>query len=321
MNLWPYPPGNRGVWHRCIHEMQTNIMESMRVNFVSENLHSSIPLLHVDPAYHGNFGDTLISYGEKVLIERLGFKNSTECGIVSSVNKNQACKNFSAFENGPGIAFWHGGGNWGDLWTYKSLHLRRMETMTELVSKGYNVIGMTQSFFYKDLARAVEDAKVWGNALLQAKVTKTMSKRMITLAWRQQNSYERALELYPFVNNVKLPDVAFMVGPLPDTDKWSSIKEKYDVLFLLRQDYESVIMKETKDKPEKYIKKLILANRMTKRLKFKVADWYSNKWEFLNKSISNPSADVDLEYKVTHLNIITVFHFAAVKSKFKPHPS
>ena len=86
MNLWPYPLGNRGVWLRCIHEMQTNVMESMRVNFVSENLHSSIPLLHVDPAYHGNFGDTLISYGEKVLIERLGFKNSTECGIVSSVN-------------------------------------------------------------------------------------------------------------------------------------------------------------------------------------------------------------------------------------------
>ena len=231
-------------------------MESVRSNFLSENLHSRIPLLLVDPAFHSNYGDTLISYGEKVLIERLGFKNSTECGIRASMNKNQACQNFSTFENGPGVAFWHGGGNWGDLWGYKK-HLRRMETMIELVLKGYNVIGMTQSLYYKNPGRAVGDAIKWGNALLQAKVTKDMSRSMITLAWRQQNSYERALELYPFVNNVKLPDVAFMVGPLPDTDKWSSLKEKYDVLFLLRQDYESVIMKEIKEKPDEYIKKLI----------------------------------------------------------------
>ena len=105
-------------------------------------------------------------------------------------------------------------------------------------------------------------------------------------------------------DNVKLPDVAFMVGPLPDTDKWSGVKEKYDVLFLLRRDYESVIMKEIKEKPDEYIKKLIIVKRKTRRLTFKVADWYRNKWEFLNKSINNPSADVDLEYKVTYLNII-----------------
>ena len=117
-------------------------MESVRSNLLSENLHSRIPLLLVDAAYHSNYGDTLISYGEKVLIERLGFKNSTECGIRASMNKNQACQNFSTFENGPGVAFWHGGGNWGDLWGYQK-HLKRMETMTELVLKGYNVIGMT----------------------------------------------------------------------------------------------------------------------------------------------------------------------------------
>ena len=63
-------------------------------------------------------------------------------------------------------------------------------------------------------------------------------------------------------------------------------------------------MKEIKEKPVEYIKKLIIVKRKTRRLTFKVADWYRNKWEFLNKSISNPSADVDLEYKVTYLNII-----------------
>ena len=92
----------------------------LQVAKVSPN---SPALLLVDPAYHGNVGDNLISYGQLVLMERLGFNNHTECNIIQSQALSRNCDNFSHLENG-GLAWWHGGGNWGDLWDRKSLTLR-----------------------------------------------------------------------------------------------------------------------------------------------------------------------------------------------------
>ena len=83
------------------------------------------PLLLVDPAYHGNVGDNLIAYGELVLMERLGFTNHTECHIIQSQGFSQSCNNFSHLASG-GLAWWQGGGNWGDLWDRKSLTLRSL---------------------------------------------------------------------------------------------------------------------------------------------------------------------------------------------------
>ena len=91
----------------------------LQVNKVSA--HSSALL--VDPAYHGNVGDNLIAYGELVLMERLGFTNHTECHIHQSQGFSQSCSNFSHLDNG-GMAWWQGGGNWGDLWNRNILTLR-----------------------------------------------------------------------------------------------------------------------------------------------------------------------------------------------------
>ena len=68
---------------------------------------SESPALLIDPSYHANVGDTLISYGELILIERSGFLNHTECGILQSIGVNQKCGTFSQFPNG-GLAFWNG---------------------------------------------------------------------------------------------------------------------------------------------------------------------------------------------------------------------
>ena len=84
---------------------------------------NSPALLLVDPAYHGNIGDNLIAYGELVLMERLGFSNHTECNIKQSQGLSQNCNNFSHLDNG-GLAWWHGGGNWGDLYHRTILTLR-----------------------------------------------------------------------------------------------------------------------------------------------------------------------------------------------------
>jgi hypothetical protein len=40
------------------------------------------------------------------------------------------------------------------------------------------------------------------------------SKHQIVLTWRQENSYNEALHLYPFVDNRLVPDIAFMIGPI-----------------------------------------------------------------------------------------------------------
>ena len=84
---------------------------------------NSPALLLVDPAYHGNIGDNLIAYGELVLLERLGLTNHTECHIIQSQELSQSCDNFSHIDNG-GLAWWHGGGNWGDIYSWEELNLR-----------------------------------------------------------------------------------------------------------------------------------------------------------------------------------------------------
>ena len=54
----------------------------------------------MDPAYHNNIGDTLISYGELVLMEKMGFINHTECGYGQSKGRNKNCGDFSYLEDG-----------------------------------------------------------------------------------------------------------------------------------------------------------------------------------------------------------------------------
>ena len=89
-----------------------------------DQLSSKSPaLLLVDPAYHANVGDNLIAYGELILMERLGFTNHTECNIIQSAGLSQNCNDFGHLDNG-GLAWWHGGGNWGDLWNRKDITIR-----------------------------------------------------------------------------------------------------------------------------------------------------------------------------------------------------
>ena len=96
------------------------ISDMLQVDQMTSN---SPPLLLIDPAYGVNVGDNLIAYGELVLMERLGFTNHTECHIIQSQGFSRSCDNFSHLDNG-GLAWWHGGGNWGDLRDRKSLTLR-----------------------------------------------------------------------------------------------------------------------------------------------------------------------------------------------------
>ena len=96
-------------WKTCIYEMQDKILTEMHGVLEKAQVDYDIPLVYVDPAYHGNLGDVFITYGALVLVERLGFRHHTECGIYQSWSKNYPCRRFENFPNGTGLAFFHGG--------------------------------------------------------------------------------------------------------------------------------------------------------------------------------------------------------------------
>ena len=120
------------------------------------------PALLIDPSYHSNIGDSLITYGELVLLERMGYMNHTECSIKQSNGRSKECGDFASFPNG-GLALWQGkmiklkpmqievsndliiftskgGGNWGDLW-FGNQRLRRLWSFIQLAKKGRTIIG------------------------------------------------------------------------------------------------------------------------------------------------------------------------------------
>ena len=115
---------DRELWQSCIHDIQNSIIDRLSdVLQVEKMKDNSPPILLIDPAYGINVGDNLIAYGELVLMERLGFSNHTECNIIQSQGFSRNCDNFTHLPDG-GLAWWHGGGNWGDLWARVGLQLR-----------------------------------------------------------------------------------------------------------------------------------------------------------------------------------------------------
>ena len=114
-------------------------MFQLKVNFLYQvdkvSANSPASLL-VDPAYHGNIGDNLIAYGELVLMERLGLTNHTECNVKQSQGLSQSCNNFSHIDSG-GLAWWQGGGNWGDLYNREAFTLRWVTESLSVSSTSY----------------------------------------------------------------------------------------------------------------------------------------------------------------------------------------
>ena len=97
---------------------------------------------------------------------------------------------------------------------------------------------MPQSLKYDNKISEAKEAADWMTRLAGSGSKGSLKTRAI-LTWRQRNSFEEGQVLYPLVNNKLVPDIAFMIGPIEDSDAWTS-REKVDILFLLRDDKESV---------------------------------------------------------------------------------
>ena len=225
-------------------------------------------------------------------MERMGFMNHTECHIIASLGLSKWCRNFTHVSDG-GLAWWTGGGNWGDLWDRKGLTLRRMRTFIQLMKKGKTIIGMPQSLHYRNKLNETNDAAMWMEAIA-AETNLENSKAKIILTWRQKNSFQNASSIYPLVDNRLIPDVAFMIGPLEETEKWSIKRENVDFLFMLRNDQESRHMGK---RNMKILRQIIDSNNETKGISFELVDWW-DKEAFFNKTVGGPGPK--LNYKVLH---------------------
>merc|ERR1711892_869105 len=276
-------PSARENWLQCIDDIQENIIGKLSDHRNNPAILShSTPLLLIDPAYHGNVGDNLIAYGELVLMERMGFLNHTECHIIQSQIMSKFCDNFTHIEDG-GMAWWHGGGNWGDLWDRQALTLRRMRSFIQLVNKGKTVIGMPQSFHYRDKQLQNNDSIEWMKAIKE-ETNYTESKTNMVLTWRQQESLKDGAQLYPLLDNRLVPDVAFMIGPLEESNAWSKKRKQVELIFLLRIDKES---KHKNERNVKMLRKIIDKNGETRGLSFELVDWWDRD-KFFDKRSKEP---------------------------------
>ena len=136
-----------------------------------------------------------------------------------------------------------------------------------------------------------EDATKWMEDIA-AEYELEQSKTKMILTWRQNDSYEIAHSLYPQVDNRLVPDMALMIGPLKESFSWSLNQTQVDILFLMRNDKESLhIEKRNIDK----LRQILDRDQETTGLSFYLVDWWDRD-VFFNKTSDQPGPE--LKYKV-----------------------
>lgn len=213
-------------------------------------------ILLVDPAYHSNVGDHMLTLGEHQFIKRMGLKPPLECDYIQAGGFVPRCSEYlwMKLPKDVSVAMWHAGGNWGDVW--RTAQEARVASFRSLLNLNLTIISMPQSLHYKSNFLEISDAdKIRSAAFgfdyrsadyllgsydeMLAKVNSSKPEKKLAFTWRENESFERASKLYPFVTNVLVPDIAFQLGPyqaIPPPKK-----DKVDLLIFLRQDHESSV--------------------------------------------------------------------------------
>eukprot|EP00041_Stephanoeca_diplocostata_P005456 m.62321 g.62321 ORF g.62321 m.62321 type:complete len:724 (-) comp15794_c0_seq2:642-2813(-) len=208
---------------QCLNDIKAHTLELFR-----PHLRRLDSVLLTDPAFHSNVGDVMLTYGELCLLSAMNI-SYTECTMNKWERRIKQC--------GPAVykqtkkALWHAGGNWGDLW---KVQRSRLKSFKDLTASNIPVLGMPQSFHYDDGTLQANDTAVI-NTLIADGLD-------LTLSWRQQNSFDVARSLYGNATQFLSPDIAFMIGPVTDSRAHTKTSvPNIDILFLLRDDKESVV--------------------------------------------------------------------------------
>lgn len=190
--------------HKKIHQLKSIIYNSLAPLIDNEYVLLDIPS-------HNNLGDTLIAQGELDFLKKINQK----CVGLSLTN----CFYFENHINNDTIILFHGGGNFGDLYTIHNNF--RKQIITKYPHN--KVIIFPQTVWYKDPENLIKDANFFA------------SYPNVTICARDQRSLS-ILQTY-FVNNKSMlvPDMAFCINP----NRLKINQDAEGALLIQRTDIES----------------------------------------------------------------------------------
>jgi exopolysaccharide biosynthesis predicted pyruvyltransferase EpsI len=243
-------------------------------------------VLLVDPAYHRNVGDHMITLGELEFIKRLGYatERQSQCHLVQAGEFVPDCNGVINQQNpaqvAQPLALWHGGGNWGDIWDMQG---PRIDSFVPLLENNFTIVSMPQSFHYGDRELEKRDAEnlksnivqgmwSWGQdaSVLDTEEGRNRSMSRVVFSWREHKSYRKALKRYPFVNNIIVPDIAFQLGPYAPMPPKEDDITLLDIVVLLRDDKESTYMPQ---RNKQAINEILSSVDGGDKISFSIVDW------------------------------------------------
>ena len=283
--------------HECLKAIRKRHQEAfglvLRGNYYNKKENIPNEFLLVDPAYHPNVGDHMITVAEQVFLQnaiaagrekknRQSKDTYQECSYIQastyvpSCNSTLAAKidSMTATAVTNRIAIWHGGGNWGDLWPL--VHNLRTQSMEVLLQANYTILGMPQSLYFANSqlelanARALQQHVQHGGLGGSAGHKDSPATGRLVLSWREHESYDKAKQLYPFVTHQLIPDLAFQLGPYSRVPNPRALQ--VDILFLLRSDHESIYASQRNRKSITSILSTLLPDD-GRGYSFSIVDW------------------------------------------------
>jgi len=257
--------------HECIQKIRERQNKTL-APLIESNTVNRRALL-VDPAYHKNVGDHMLTLGELIFLHRLGYNKESfsQCNYVQAGSYFPLCEQILEHED-PNVvahspALWHAGGNWGDLW--RIVQEARTKSFAKLLQANHTIISMPQSLHFDDSTFERQDTdKIKDTVDLMFADKKTAPEKLI-FTWREQASFEKAIQLYPFATNLVVPDIAFQLGPYAAQPPSEEEVQFVDLVILLRDDRESALPQRDRETVRRILHELEGGARMS----FSIVDW------------------------------------------------
>ena len=292
-------------------------------------------ILLVDPAYHPNVGDHMITLGEQTLVHQSlsvvvqdrslhplqSLPTYDECSYIQASTYAPHCSSSIAVESTTTrpyhhkVALWHGGGNWGNLWP--QIQALRTESMEALLRANYTVLGMPQSLYFTNNETEMVNTRAFRETVQRGlgdipkhKLNPAAQKKLI-LSWREHKSFDKGQQLYPYATHLLVPDIAFQLGPYSPvpTDSTKQLQPQVDILLLLRSDHESIFASQrNRESITSILSHVVGNNEQGRRYSFSIVDWPDrlDRFEDANRETSHNFLFTDTALRLLNLGRVVV---------------
>lgn len=295
--------------HRCLASIRTRQDQAWPELLLpppqqneQENTDNTIILIDPVMQHHqneNNVGDTMLTVAEEEYLSRLGWNEIVECDYMQEDSEGllPRCTDdfLQAFSEKGGVKFalWHTSSasssssnkntdSWGNLWRAIDQGKEgesHLNAFVSLLTLGYNVICLPQKLTdqHDDEQEQEHSAIVRRKILegldlsdLDTPENMELSKARVTFTWYDEESYLKALELYSFVENRLVPDIAFQLGPFTATKNyWKQV----DILLVLEQDDPVSVFNTMELTDDSTIRNYLLETPYGPTLDFRIVDW------------------------------------------------